>query len=466
MKKYVLFIAAFTACTIISCNKEVKETPIDNTSEEITTTPSRRTVTISAECEQETKTTYAGGTTFSWTTGDKISVLTYNSSTGDYKYEDFVANSTAASSKFTGSLDSGYELAGYALFPASDDHDYDPSDELFIKFDMPKYKDNTSNNSADFPMVAEKSGDVYAFKHCSGVTKLTVDNIPAKYTAVTITFITNSVSNGVKLSGTLGTRKRSSGFYAWDPAYAANSDERTYSRKVPVTSNTATVYIPYATGGSIYGGNTVEIVGHDGVNNDVLYSNTSVAGIPSFTRATVIPLAPLHINNLKYIDWSSASVSTFGNRGYIDEWKATSDAYYIYFRVKIPANIVTSSRYIYTGFNTNGITGDGIEPEYSPGLDIVDDIEALSLVYPFSSVDATTITFKDGVDASSYIQCPVKTTVGKVTTWGYQEGDLETGYAYVIFAIQRSKIGSPDGTIQVQHSYRTSPSVSGYITLN
>lgn len=471
MKKYIVLFAALAACTVVSCNKEIKETPIDNNPEEvIPTTPARRTVTITAEVDPETKTFYEGGTNFSWTTGDKISILTYNSSTGDYKYEEFTANSTAPSSKFTGYLDDGYELSDIALFPANSSHGYTSGASLPIQFYIPKEKDLTSNNSADLPMVAEKSsGNVYAFKHCSGATKITIDNIPAKYTSVTVSFKTRDDQYGVKISGTLDTRKRSSGFFAWDASYAENDNDKTFSRIVPVTSNSATVYIPFATGGTIYSNNTVSITGHDGVNDDLLYSNSSVGEIAGFTRATVIPLATLHMNNLKSIDWSASGVYTFGSSGYIDEWKATSDTYYIYFRVKIAASQVAAGRYIYTGFNTNGKGRDGVASPWGTGMNMdgdPSDMEALTLVYPFSAVEAETITFKDGVDSDGFIQHPVRTSVGKVTTWGYQEGNLSTGYAYIVIAINRAKIGSPDGTITVEHSYRSSPSLQGEITLN
>ena len=465
MKKTLLFFAAaIFAIAAVSCNR-IEQVPETG---DVTVTPQRIPVTITATVQEDTKTTYAGGTTFSWTAGDKISVLTYNSSSTTYKYEDFVASSTGASSTFTGSLDPGFAISDYALYPASDGHGYVPGDSFPIRFNIPKYKDCSGAASAELPMVATKTGDTFSFTHCSGATKITIDNIPAKYTSATISFTTRSDAYGVQISGTFNTRKRSSGYYAWDPDYAGSSDDKIYSRKVPVVSNTATFYVPMATGGTIYSGNTVTVTGHDGVNNDVLYSNTAVGEIGAFARATVIPLATLHMNNLKSIDWSASGVYTFGESTKIKEWKATSDDYFIYFKVKLPASEANVDRYIYTGFNTNNTDDDGVKSAWGTGLDLdgdPSDMEALSLVYPFTEVGATTITFADGIDSRGYIQFPVQTSVGKVTTWGYQDGDLSTGSAYIVFAIPRAKIGSPSGSIKVQHSFRSYPSVLGSITL-
>lgn len=360
MKKYFVLFTALTACIIISCNKEIKDSPIDNTDDIIATTPVGRTVTIMAECEPGTKTFYDGGTDFSWTVGDKISVLTYNSSTDDYKYKDFVADKTASASTFTGTLDDGYELSNIALFPASDDHGYDSGDYYPISFNIPQYKDCVSHESADLPMVAEKSGDVYAFKHCSGAAKITIDNIPAKYTSVTISFTTTDSGTGVILSGTFNTRKRSSGFFAWDPDYASTDDERNFTRKVPVTSNSATVYLPFATGGSIYSGNTLTVTGHDGVNNDVIYSNTAVKSLGSFSRATITPLATLHINKLRSIDWSSVTTSVTSDGNY-KELKVDYDPYFVYFHTIRNRNdeLWGSSGYIYYMLDTDSSTSTG-----------------------------------------------------------------------------------------------------------
>ena len=464
MKKTLLFFAAaIFAIAAVSCNR-IEQVPETG---DVTVTPQRIPVTITATVQEDTKTTYAGGTTFSWTAGDKISVLTYNSSADTYKYEEFTASSTGASSSFTGSMDPGFALSSYALYPASDDHDYDPNDWAAIHFNIPKSKDCSSVATAELPMVATRTGDVFSFSHCSGAAKIVVDNIPEKYTSVTISF--SSKSGGVKISGTFGIHDGGSGVFGWSSAYAEDANDRVFSRKVPVNSHSATLYIPFATGGTIYDGNTVTVTGHDGVNNDVIYSNTSVKSIGSFSRATVIPLTTLHMNNLKSINWSGSGISSFGESGYVQLWKAASDSYYIYFLVQVAASRAASGKYIYTGFNTNGTDDDGLPSAYGTGLSMdgdPSDMEALSLVFPFASVDATTITFKDGIDSEGFIQKPVKTSTGKVTTWGYQTGDLSTGTATIVFAIERSKIGSPEGTIKVQHAFDWSPSTIGTFTLN
>lgn len=462
MKKIYLLFAAIGAFLAVSCNEELRidVEPVQ---------AGRKVVTLSATIEDGTKTTYAGGTTFSWTSGDKISVLT--SKTVDavttYKFEEFTANSTGSTSTFTGTIDEGFALSNYALFPASASHSYSGSN---LYFDIPKTKDCTGTFSADLPMVGKKNDGVYNFTHCSGAAKITVNNIPAKYTAVTFAF----TSGGVKMSGAFSTFGDGAGHYKWNPDNAADATEKGYTRKVSVSNGSATVYVPYGIDGTIWSGSSLSVTGHDGVNDDVLYSNASLKAIGPFSRATVIPLTPLNINRLKYIDWTDSGVSTFSKGDYnyrMEEWKATSDSYYVYFRFqlaawKIPAD--PSGTYFYTGYNTNGVAGDGVAPVWPTNLEIEPDIEALTLLYPFVSSDGTTIVFKDGVDNDGFIRCPADTDTGKLTTTGSQPGTLAEGqYVYVAFSVPRSKIGSPSGTITVQHKgldgYLSSP---GTFTLN
>ena len=388
MKKLMYIFAAFCACAVVSCNKDLKveETPLNDTSTSTeTTTTGRRIVTISAGVDLMSKTTYADGTTFSWEVGDKISVLTYNSTTDDYKYEDFVATTKAKSSDFTGGLDDGYELADYAVFPAGSHGFLIDSGYDWIQFNIPSYKDLSSPFSADLPMIAKKTAGVYTFTHCSGATKITIDNIPAKYTTVTVSFTTRSDGYGVKLSGTFNTRKRSSGFYAWDADYAATEAERTYSRKVPVTNNSAIVYIPFATSGTIYSNNTVTITGHYGSTNDVLYTNTAVKEIGPFNRAEVIPLKTLIMSQLGHISWGE--ISGFSGSGNYVELKSTYDDYYVYLYSKVKKAQVKwgttegsyeNGTYIYYGFDTDKLSSTGTDYWGNAGK-----YDAIVLIYPY-----------------------------------------------------------------------------------
>lgn len=459
MKKSLVLFAAFVACFALSCNK-VSET----VKEEASSQAGMKTVTITATIANQTKTTYAPTTgAFGWNAGDQISVLG-----DDNNFYTFTAASTGATSVFTGSLPGGVELSSYAMFPADAGHAFDGSN---LTYNIPEYKDLSSHPSADFPMVGEKgAGDVYAFKHNCGAYLMTVDNIPSGIVSVKITF----VSGALKLSGAFGTFK-SGDDWGWNADGGSSTSEKTFSRKVAVSSNKAEVYLPYAAGAQMWSDNTVEIIGYDALDNPTtLLSGKTMAGNSAyFVRGEIIPLTPLVLSNLANIDWADAGVSTFNQGTYnyrIKEWKATSDKYYIYFRLQMAAHKVPadpSGDYIYTGFNTNGVAGDGVAPLWSTNLEIEADLEALTLLYPFVSNDGTTVVFKEGEDTAGFIQCPVKTETGKVTTTGYQPAGLSSGeHVYVAFAIPRAKIGSPSGSITVQHVWQGYNSSPGTFTLN
>ena len=97
MKKYAFILAAICACLVLSCTKENPKFEEENAS------PAMKTVTITASIDDVlTKTSYADGTTFSWTKGDQISVYC-----SDGNFYPFTADETGATSTFTGSIPEG-----------------------------------------------------------------------------------------------------------------------------------------------------------------------------------------------------------------------------------------------------------------------------------------------------------------------------------------------------------------------
>lgn len=313
MKRIVILLAATIACLAVSCNTE-------NFKENENPAPAgMRIVTISASVDDMTKTSYDGGTAFSWTAGDQISVAG-----DDDNLYTFTADYSGAKTTFTGELPDGVEVGNYAFFPADANHTKSGSS---LKYSIPEYKDLTSHPSADLPMMGDKidGDDAFTFMHCSGAALVTLTNIPSKYKSVEFSF----VSASLKLSGQFGVFK-SSEEWKWNAAGGSNDSEKTFRRKVNVVNNEAQVYLPYAAGADMWANNTVNITGYDNLNNaTALVADKKMKGSGDvYSRAVVRPMAPII---LAIPDFSSAVSATCGSEyTEISELKAAADNYYLH----------------------------------------------------------------------------------------------------------------------------------------
>lgn len=439
----VFFFAAVMCAALVSCNKS-------ELNREIPDAPGMKTVTISGIVDDATKTSYADGTKFSWTAGDKISVYC-----SDSQFYTFTATETGASSEFVGSIPENVSLGAYAFFPAEEGHSYVSGS---YKFSIPEYKDLTSHPSADMPMVGDKGeGDAYSFVHCSGAALMTVTDIPETYTSVEISIVNASL----KISGLYSVYK-SSGAWAYSAAGASNDSEKTFVRKVVVNDSKAQVYLPYAAGADLWAKSVVNVTGFNSSNESaVLIKDKQMKSLPEFARATVLPLTPLAVppvNNLKNIDWSDGSLAQFDGGHRFLYWQATSDKNFIYINYKVNPEKIGPDKYIYIGLDYavgggevgGGVTGDAW------------DVKAL--VYPFEQTAEGTTGFKDGEDSKSYIQYPIGTSTGvKINTTGHIEGTD----GFVSVSIPRASIGSPvSGTnLSIQSAMDWYPSDTGVIVL-
>ncbi|MBO4605983.1 MAG: hypothetical protein J5667_05555 [Bacteroidales bacterium] len=445
MKKIALFFSALCACLLFSCTQELA-TPQEP---EISPEPGMQTVTITASIA-ETKTSYAESGSdliFSWTAGDEISVYC-----SDNNFYTFTANSTAATTTFTGVVPDGVTLGSRAFFPADANHDLHD-----YKYHIPESKDLTSHPSAEIPMIGNKGeGNAYSFTHCCGATKLTLINIPSKFVSVQISMSHPSL----KLSGTFGVFT-DEGFWRWNPTGASTDSEKIFSRKVVVSDHTASIYVPYASGSDWWGNNTISVIGYDSLDNPttLISSKTMGSSIGTIARAHVKPLTPLPLVNLLDVDWTDDvaiplfTVSYGGSSMRILDWKGTSDDYYIYLWYRINKSKIayddtlltydsSDASYIYIGFDYIDAAGA------SAGGGIQGSVwDARAFVRPFTGTTKGTIEFKDGYDASSYVQKPVSTTLSgvKVYTTGYIVGSD----AFVAIAIPRSSLGSPSSGTEV-----------------
>lgn len=418
MKKYAFILAALSACIVVSCNKEqptvIDEEPAVDPQEE-TTEPEEQwqTITIKAIVDEDvTKTSYANGTTFNWTEGDEVSILA-----SDEKFYTFTATSSGTKTDFTGSIPSGKTLGSYAFFPADNSHTNG-------HFNLPKYKDLTSHNSADIPMVGHKgTGDVYSFVHCAGAALLTIDNIPSGVTSATITVESAHASDPthcIKLSGSFWIDDRETTEPYWSGAYAATDDEKQFSRKVPVSNHKAQVYVICPGGYNNTCPNKLTVTGHTSEGDVYLVTDKAMKKLGQVNRATVLPLTPLVLNNLSRVNWTDASVAT----STLDSWQTSTvgltrmdvvaDGYYVYARLTGPSSAITSLNYIDV-YLSDGEDGDKVWSDYwnSTGSVIYKkehkgtiSTSPLSLSMTFNSVSVTTDVEVSGDDTIWYMAFP------------------------------------------------------------
>ena len=321
MKK-TIFAALLAALTAVSCTLEI--TPSSDGEQ---TPDGYKIVTLSAVQGADTKTAYEGDVTFSWTSGDAISVYCTDASvpanTGFYT---FTTEGSGASATFTGSIPGTAEIGDVALFPASASHAY--ADGVY-KFNVDADKSFISHDSADIPMYGANDGaGNFAFTHLAGAFKLNVGNIPAGVTAVKVSFTAASS----KMSGQFDIT--GSGPYTWGTAAGADAAARTISRECAVSENACTVYFPYTTG-TVWGSSTITVKDYSaGTEGSTLFTNNAVGAFP-VTRKKVTRLGTLscEYRSAYGIDWSGVSASAVDagdTYPALKTLKATMDADYFY----------------------------------------------------------------------------------------------------------------------------------------
>lgn len=437
MKKIALFFSALCACLLFSCKQELA-TPQEP---EISHEPGMQTVTITASIS-ETKTSYAESGSdliFSWTAGDEISVYC-----SDGNFYTLTANSTGASTTFTGTIPSGESLGAYAFFPADAGHTHG-------NFYLPQYKDVTSHPSAEIPMVGLKGeGNVYAFAHCAGAALLTINNIPDGITSTTITVESYNSSNAsqcYKLSGSFYIHGRATTTPNWDGAYAATDAEKQFSRKVAVSSHSAQLYIPCPAGADNWVPNKLTVVGHGAGGDVTLVDEKSMKSLGTVDRAHVLPLTPLVLNGLANIDWSG--ISGYSGDGNYAEFKVTSDDYYIYLYSKVKKEKVKwgttaeageNGSYFYYGIDTDQDAGTGTDFWGSSGK-----FDSIVLVYPYG--------LEESIRTSPYAK--VNGTRKGLSCYGII-GSGEGAVVETSLAVLRTDVNVPAGTTVNVYSYASS----------
>lgn len=132
-----LFIPTILAL-LASCSQIEKDAPVLH--EEEITPVGYKVLTITAQKADDTKTSYAGDVTFSWSLGDKISVLC-NDGTQNL-WETFDIEEASTSSKFKATVADNINMGALdgskvALYPASNSHVFTSAASGDISFHIP-----------------------------------------------------------------------------------------------------------------------------------------------------------------------------------------------------------------------------------------------------------------------------------------------------------------------------------------
>lgn len=347
MKKLLYFCAitaALAACARTSLeeinvpNQEPKEEP----KEEVIPSGTK-VLTITANKNTDTKTSYAGDKTFSWSEGDQISVLC-NDGTNNL-WQTFDVQEAAASSKFKATVAANVKLGALdgtkvALYPANSNHLFTSATSGNISFHIPAQRDYSvsdgGHHESAIPMFAWGTDeDNYAFSNLTGAVKFTFTNVSCSRVKMVYTV------PGVKLNGTYrllfdSINKNDASNVHWDAANAADDSEKTITYYGDVDGSSVSFYLPY-TQGTIKGPSTLQLISIDNDTELVLYNNTQVRDISVYkNQIAVLPELSLDFHSAYNINWSVVPQAANSS-----DWvwslrrlKATADATYIYLYIE------------------------------------------------------------------------------------------------------------------------------------
>ncbi len=340
--KGFLLIALAATVALAGCKKELAPSaPAKDGFYEFTLTASADNI--------GTKTSYEDDKYFSWSAGDKISVL-FSDGTTD-KFFTLTAQAAGASTTFKGNITNGYTLGAadgnkYALYPANDGHAYTSGAEKPVSFVVPAAVDFTAGGvSANIPLAALGDADnVFVFKPMCSVVKFSFHNIPAETEKVKFKV---TAQNTHALSGTFDCKV--GGYYLyWSPKWAAEGTSSiTFTQNV--SGGKASFYVPIpAWDGTSF---IPEILLTDAGSDATLYSAKAKNGLPAESAGSlgsiiVIPSIKIagatawSFPSAYGIDWESVTAATAGDSeaglDAIVQMKATADAdrLYVYLEVK------------------------------------------------------------------------------------------------------------------------------------
>ena len=355
MNKYRFAIAAAMALLSLACTQEAN--PVDNTPEEDVQDGFK---VLSIEASQvDTKTAYDGEVTFSWSAGDKISVLCNDGSSNFW--QTFTVTTPSSSSTFTATVANGVNIGAIdgkkvALYPADDSHVYNSSSD--IRFHIPAERDfrsaNGGHKESAIPMFAwGDENDCFAFANLTGAVKFSFSKIPSTVTQVKMEF-TNTCH--LQLNGTYALSLSSNAANVhWSAASTEVESESSVSYYADVENGKASFYLPYAAG-TIWAYNHLKLTDANNPSATPMVNMTKVGQISVVNnRIVVLPTISAKTGSVDTgytsaygLNWNTVDAAENNNPSYpaIKSLKAQADFDYLYLLLEVnPTKIETSHKY-------------------------------------------------------------------------------------------------------------------------
>ena len=467
MKKYLPLIVLLGLMSF-SCKKAAT---IDEA-----TLPGYYTFTLNATADTPeaeipegiTKTNYADDdVTFSWSTGDAISVLFHKGET--HKFFTLTTSSGGSNTaSFSGAIEEGYELgasdaeggAAWALFPANDVHYWDVDNDLPV-FNYPEVTDYTQSYfSANIPMwaVADASGN-FSFRYLTGCYKFTFTDVPVSKLKLSVH---SNGSAGYYLSGYSAIMGSGSDTYldCYHNKVGSGSRDVAFIEDIDPVAKKAVFYVPFRSWNAL----TPILTLTDATTDSPLVTYTAKAALSSVSLGKVVVIPAKSLSGISVYtpaitidgdmsDWASITAFPSTHTGRIREWKFKSDENFAYFYFSLRKNRVDGAKNLYIGLDTDNNSSTGSSYGDVPGC------EGYIKVVPFTnSGEGSTPVPVEGYDANSksYVG-GVADSTGQVYVWDYDDGSSlssNDSNIYIEMRIARSYLGVATGsTITIGCSY-------------
>ena len=338
MKKLFYSVLALAGTLAVSCNKEIDKQQANVLDGESVST---HTVTIRADFDAETRTTYANDKTFSWVAGDIIYVYTVNESTGKARWAELTAESGGATADFTGEVEDGFVPQGIAFYAHSEWVTWD-DDNFYVYLpgttaiddDTYSYNVESSNPMANVPLSGlTDSEGVFHFKTSTGVVKFNLTDVPsdAKYFEL-------AAADGLMLQGLFavdletGQMDRDGAVINWtytDSSGQEQTERVSYTnlfyKFTPDAQGKATIYVPVPVG-TLGAGASIRLYNED---DEIIFTKKTVKDIP-VTRNKVIELTALSCEPT----WTSMGTGKYNDAEYLydlylEDMNVDSDQIYV-----------------------------------------------------------------------------------------------------------------------------------------
>ena len=292
MKQIHLSWLLMAAAVITACEKErievepIVEEPIENATENV---PYVYSVKATIFSEEGTRTDYDADGKFSWTSGDKISVLFHNDEGN--KFFTLSTEAGGETATFTGTIDAGYTIGAkdgtaedakiWALYPASENHQYE--DGAMPSFYVQPSVDFTETGfSANIPMydLLTEEG-AFSFKNLASTYKFIVKDLDPAVEKVKFV-VYNQLTYG--LSGLWPIEKNGSDIFIDYNWASPGSENSTLTFISPVTDGKAVFYVP-----TRYWGHFQPVIRIYDVDSDELLKEVTAGKSVQPTSFTKVP---------------------------------------------------------------------------------------------------------------------------------------------------------------------------------